>query len=59
MMRSLQTNARISQGVADVGQDQTDDVQKGANEHHGSHDGKVLARDGFNQITAQAWNGKE
>jgi hypothetical protein len=28
MVRLLQTNAWVSQGVADVGQDQTKDVQK-------------------------------
>jgi hypothetical protein len=55
----LQTYAWISQGVADVRQYQANDVQKRANENHGSHNGEVLARNSLYQITTQTGDSKK
>ena len=51
-----QTHPGIHQGVGYIGQDQTDDVQKGAEKNHGPYDGKILVIDGVNGVTAQAGN---
>jgi tripartite-type tricarboxylate transporter receptor subunit TctC len=42
---SLQPDPRVGPAIADVGQDQADDVEHRANEHHRTHDREILRAD--------------
>src|SRR3990172_4369907 len=56
---SAKPYARVHQGVGYISQDKTDDIQYRPQEHHGTHDGKVLAADGVDHIASQAGYAEE
>ena len=56
---SLQTDPGVRPGVTNFGQNQSHNVEHRTHEDHGSHNGKVLCANGFNQIAAQARNGEK
>src|SRR5579859_4849505 len=59
MADSLQSYARVRNRVGDIGEDQADDVQHRAQEHHGADDGEVLIVDGLDGVTAEPRYGEE
>src|SRR5664279_6295088 len=49
----------IGDGVRDVGQDQPDDVQRGADEYHRAHNGEILRVDGVDRVAAEPRDAEE
>eukprot|EP01137_Pigoraptor_chileana_P032136 Opistho-2@21051 len=59
MLISGQAHARIDPGVGHVDQRIAGDIEHGAQEDHGAHDGEVLARDRLDDEGAQARDAEE